>query len=740
MIGRFKSQIWLLPLGIAAAVAVLGWWGDTRLQSAIQNELKQDLNETLDANVTALQIWATNQMRMATSLAEEPVVRTLAERLLVRPPDRDNRDEMQDMEDFGTFLRPRLNRMGYEMAQLVNTNYIITAISGRGLGDLGLPVSEAHFDKYGELFASDRPVIITPFKDDMLTGQRPEIQRNTFRRPGYFRELFNGTNNPAYGANRFGFRPHGRRGDVTLMQVAAPIREHGVVCGALSMIINPTNEFSRILSVARRGDTGETIAFDQNGLLISESRFDDQLRKIKLLGTNTSSALNIRLYDPGTDLTQGQRAAPKALTTHIVGAAIAGTDGVDVIPSRDYRGVPVVGAWRWLPQFGIGVATEMEAGEAFWLLHVLQFIFLILFLLLMLCSVVMFGFSYVNLASRQRLNEAESKLKQLGQYSLEEKIGAGSMGVVYRARHALMRRDTAVKLLLPELATATAIERFQREVCLTCQLAHPNTIQIYDYGHTPDGVFYYAMEFLNGLNLRQLVDEYGPQPEGRVVNILAQICNSLAEAHKLGLIHRDIKPSNVFLSDRGGVPDYVKVLDFGLVRPYSGGVADDGAANNDDQEMVGTPWFMPPEAISNPCASDPRSDIYSVGSLAYYLLTGYHVFEHESPEEVYQRQLTAVPVPPSRATNNPVSPEMDEIILRCLEKDPELRPQSALELVAALLETPHAGDSTPETRAAWWAMYNKRKNPLPDLPAAAAAQNETTLKDVKVDFDTRVES
>ena len=149
-------------------------------------------------------------------------------------------------------------------------------------------------------------------------------------------------------------------------------------------------------------------------------------------------------------------------------------------------------------------------------------------------------------------------MKQLGQYALEEKIGEGSMGVVYRARHALMRRDTAVKLLLPALANATSIERFQREVQLTCQLAHPNTIQIYDYGHTPDGVFYYAMEFLSGLNLRQLVDEFGPQPEGRVINILTQICNSLAGAHAQKLVNRDIKPSNVFISDRGGIPDYVR--------------------------------------------------------------------------------------------------------------------------------------------------------------------------------------
>jgi tRNA A-37 threonylcarbamoyl transferase component Bud32 len=717
MLGRSKQPIWILPLAIAVVVALLGWWGNYRLRDGIEADLKTDLTTTLNANVTALEIWTTNQMRMATTLAAEPTVRTLAGRILNEPLAHGDFPPTQDAIDLGNYLRPRLGLLGYEIAQLVNTNYFVAATSVRNQFGTGLPVSEAHMDKYAELFTSDQPIIITPFKPDLLVEPRTQPGNNNRRR------------------SRFNFTR--RRGDVMLMQVAAPIRENGIVCGALALIINPTNEFSRVLSVAHRGETGETFAFDQTGLLISESRFDQQLHGVGLLAsTNFSSALNIRLRDPGGDLTQGftptlANRADDALT-HIVASAVAGGEGVDVVPSRDYRGVPVVGAWCWLPQYGIGVATEMDASEAFWLLQVSQFVFITLFLLLALCSTVLFIFSYANFTSQRRLDEAESRLKQLGQYALEEKIGEGSMGVVYRARHALMRRDTAVKLLLPALANATSIERFQREVQLTCQLAHPNTIQIYDYGHTPEGVFYYAMEFLNGLNLRQLVDEFGPQPEGRVINILTQICNSLAEAHAQKLVHRDIKPSNVFISDRGGVPDYVKVLDFGLVREY----AADGE-RKDDHEMVGTPWFMSPESIQNPAASDPRSDIYSVGGLAYYLLTGSHVFEHESADEVYQQQLTAVPVPPSRITDNPISAELDEIILRCLAKDPQDRPQSVLELLALLMTSPYAEDSTPETRAAWWQNFHARKTAA---AATAAGEDTTTLPDVKIDFDSRVES
>jgi serine/threonine protein kinase len=525
--------------------------------------------------------------------------------------------------------------------------------------------------------------------------------------------------------------------DNELMQVAAPVHGRGGVIGALTLNINPTNEFSRILDVAHRGDSGETYAFDQSGLLISPSRHDADLRKFGLLGTNTdSSALNVRLHDPGGNLTQGYKPAGANFSNlplvRFIANAAAGENGVSVIPMRDYRGVPVVSAWRWLPNLGFGVATEEDASEAFWLLRVLQFIFVILFLLLVLCSIVLFVFSYVNVHSLRRLKAAELKLEQLGQYTLEEKIGSGSMGVVYRARHALMRRDTAVKLLLPELADPASIERFIREVRLTCQLAHPNTIQIYDYGHTPNGVFYYAMEFLTGLNLHQLVEEFGPQPEGRAINILIQICNSLAEAHAAGLIHRDIKPSNVFLTDRGGVPDYVKVLDFGLVREFR----TEKNYKHVDNEMAGTPWFMPPEAIQNPAASDPRSDLYSLGGLAYYLVTGNYVFEHDSADAVMELQLNSIPAPPSQATQNAISPELDSVILRCLEKDPANRPQSAMELAAMLAACPRAAESTPETRNDWWTKYHSR---LIVQPAGAKqSMVDDHIPEVRINLDSHI--
>jgi eukaryotic-like serine/threonine-protein kinase len=730
--GRFKLPIWILPLAIAGLVAVLGWWGDGRLRETIQAQLKAQLTATLNANVTALGIWTTNQTRLATALTEDSTVRNLASQILQEPVR--GRREIQtrpEVQQFANDVRPRLGSLGYELAQLVNTNYMVVANSRRIQLGGHLPVSDAHTNKFAELFASGVPVIITPFKPNLLLQKRSGTNVFTQPRTDTLRNL----DRPAANAGLL------RRGDATMMQVAAPVRNSdGVIIGALAMIINPDKEFSHILSVARWGSSGETYAFDQAGLLISHSRFDEQLKKLGLLdATNSSSALNLRLDDPGGDLTSGFRVTNTENESHpliqLVASAVDGGDEVNVIPSRDYRGVPVVGASCWLPQFGFGVATQIDADEAYRPLRVLQMVFVVLILFLLLCATGLFVFSYANLVWRRRLSEAELKLKQLGQYSLEEKIGEGGMGVVYRARHAILRRDTAVKLLLPESADAASIERFEREVRLTCQLTHPNTIQVYDYGHTPDGIFYYAMEYLSGLNLHELIARFGPQPESRVVYILGQVCDSLAEAHNLGLIHRDIKPANIFLCRRGGVADCVKVLDFGLIREYRAGHAEP-VKNAGDNVIEGTPWFTPPEAITGSAPVDPRSDIYSLGALGYYLLTAQYIFDAVTVEEIHQKQLAAAPVSPTLRTTNPISPEMAEILWRCLEKEPNSRPQSAVDLRRLLLASPVAADWSGNAPVEWWEAYERQ--PVASIDANVADES-TPMATVRIDLGSRIE-
>jgi eukaryotic-like serine/threonine-protein kinase len=278
------------------------------------------------------------------------------------------------------------------------------------------------------------------------------------------------------------------------------------------------------------------------------------------------------------------------------------------------------------------------------------------------------------------LREKVTRAKQLGQYVLERKIGEGGMGQVYLARHRTLRRPTAVKLLPPERAGSATVARFEREVRQTSRLSHPNTVAIYDYGRTHDGVFYYAMEYLDGIDLQRLVEREGPLPPSRIVHILRQITGALGEAHTRGLVHRDIKPANVILCDRGGVKDTVKVVDFGLVKEVS-----TDPALTDLNAIIGTPRYLSPEAIMSPDAVDGRADLYSLGVLAYFLLTARDLFDGKNMMEVCVAHLTEPPISPSvRRPDLLVPADLERIVLACLEKNPAARPANAIELREAL--------------------------------------------------------
>jgi serine/threonine-protein kinase len=296
------------------------------------------------------------------------------------------------------------------------------------------------------------------------------------------------------------------------------------------------------------------------------------------------------------------------------------------------------------------------------------------------------------------LHQRVRAVAQLGQYVLEAKVGEGGMGVVYRARHAMLRRPTAVKLLLPERADKRHILRFEREVQLTASLSHPHIVAVHDFGRTRDGVFYYAMEYIDGLDLDSLVRCDGPQPPGRVRHILRQAASALAEAHRVGLIHRDVKPANVMLSEGSIDKDRVKLLDFGLVKDLSDGRSD----VTDLGQMQGTPLYIAPEAIKTPQSVDARCDLYSFGALGYFLLTGSPVFEGTSVVEVCARHLHDKPISPSNRLGSPVPPSLEALLLACLNKAPSDRPASAEAIVDALDEAADCPAWSREDARRWW--------------------------------------
>jgi hypothetical protein len=292
----------------------------------------------------------------------------------------------------------------------------------------------------------------------------------------------------------------------------------------------------------------------------------------------------------------------------------------------------------------------------------------------------------------------------LGRYTLGTKIGEGGMGEVYRAEHAMLRRPTAVKLLLPSKLSASSLERFEREVQLTSRLSHPNTIAIYDYGRTPDGIFYYAMEYLDGLSLESLVASDGVQPAGRVVHILLQAAGALAEAHGVGLIHRDIKPANIMLCERGGMPDVVKVVDFGLVKNLDAETTDVALTNTN--ALTGTPLYLAPESITRPDKIDERIDIYALGAVGYFLITGTPPFSGHNVVEIAGHHLHTEPERPSVRLGRSVPPKLDALVLQCLAKDPEARPRDAQELLTALLECEIESPWSGSAARTWWANWH----------------------------------
>lgn len=315
-----------------------------------------------------------------------------------------------------------------------------------------------------------------------------------------------------------------------------------------------------------------------------------------------------------------------------------------------------------------------------------------------------------------RLGRQIYEAQALGSYHLVEKLGHGGMGEVWRAEHQLLARNAAVKVVRPEILGArteteaqSLLRRFEREAQATASLRSPHTIQVFDFGTARDGSFFYVMELLVGRDLESLVRNFGPMPAERAVYLLRQVCHSLADAHAHGLVHRDIKPANIYVCRMGLDYDFAKVLDFGLVK-MKNAARDMETLATMEHTTSGTPAYMAPETILGDVEVDRRADVYALGCVAYFLLTGHLVFEAETPMKMFMQHLQAIPVPPSQRSELPIPSEVDAFVMACLEKDPNKRPQSARELFHMACDCcgPRAMWSNDQAES-WWRVH------LPEL-------------------------
>jgi serine/threonine protein kinase len=306
-----------------------------------------------------------------------------------------------------------------------------------------------------------------------------------------------------------------------------------------------------------------------------------------------------------------------------------------------------------------------------------------------------------------RLGREVRKAREMGSYVLENLIGKGGMGEVWQATHRFLVRPAAIKLIKPEVLGAATqeqagllVQRFKREARAAAMLRSPHTIQLYDFGVAGDGTFYYVMELLNGMDLQSLVTRFGPLPPNRAVHLLCQACESLAEAHERGMVHRDIKPANIQVCRMGQYFDFVKVLDFGLVKTTAPTPKRDPGLTSPDL-FAGTPAYLAPESATGE-GVDQRADVYALGCVAYWMLTGRLVFDGDSPIQIVARHIQATPEPPSRYSPFPLPPALEETVLACLAKLPEDRPANVGDLAERLAHSDVESPWTREDARRWW--------------------------------------
>jgi eukaryotic-like serine/threonine-protein kinase len=484
------------------------------------------------------------------------------------------------------------------------------------------------------------------------------------------------------GIERISAASEGQGELIPYVTLFVPLIENGKPIGVFAAVRDAAGVF-RILQRARTSQSGENYLVTTEGLLLSPSRFEADMERWGLLEKPKTKGARPLIWarDPGRSLYdqppepgENTKAWAPTLVVRTLEAARAtrdpkGFSGIIQKPYLDYRGQEEVAAWHWLPELGVGLATEADTGDIFATLNLID----AMLLGLVGCIGVAGLWATMSTSWLLRLRGQMEKGNQLGSYSLIEKIGEGGMGEVYIARHALLRRTAALKLLRRDRTDDASFSQFEKEARLVSSLRHPNTVEVYDFGRAKDGTFYFVMQYLPGHDLHQWVKKTGAMSVARSIHVVRQVCSALCEAHSEGLLHCDVKPSNVMLCATEGLSDFAKLLDFGLA------FSTRERSARHDESASGTPYFTAPERLRGD-PIDARTDIYSLGVLWFYLLTA------RLPQGAGMHWVEATLTTDAAPTSSfvPVDPEVDALIASCVARDPNARPTSTMELLDRL--------------------------------------------------------
>ncbi len=657
---------WLATIGASAVAALaLGTWIYVDVQRELRTLGASNLRALLDAQVSALDTWIREKQLNVERWSKDARVIGVASAT--------NR--------FGLTSGAGDSAAALALCRGASSDALVNAVDALRQSDAADGVNLV--DRSGRVLAArTREYCGLTLTPERLQQLKPVFDgQSVFAPPMSEGERLSGTSKSADAR-----RP--------LVWFSAPVRnEAGQIIAALNIGKFADARFSSALLAARPGSTGEAYAFDARGRMLSESRFRSELERRGAVKPGDSTILSVRLDGVEEEHTPQRLTALAALALDGIGRTDGELAGEVLQPYNNYVGQSVIGAWRWLPQYGFGIAIEAGRDEVFAPLRRVETAYRLIgalagFVLLVLLAATL----WIQILRRQR-----DEARQLGSYELLEKIAEGGMASVWRARHRLLKRPVAIKLLALRFANDEGLARFEREVRLASQLMHPNTVAIFDYGRSPAGELFCAMELLEGITVQQLVEQHGSQPRARVAFAMHGIAGSLSEAHERGLVHRDIKPANVMLCRRGAEFDVVKVLDFGLVKSVNEPHTRDLTRA---LRILGTPSYMAPERIEHPETADVRSDIYSLAALGYFMLTGHPPYQAET-DLALAYQVVNAPVPELEADDS-----LTRLIHDCLQKSADARPQSALTVLDRLDEVLRESAWTAADARAWWAHHS----------------------------------
>jgi serine/threonine-protein kinase len=642
-----------------------------------------NMQSRLDAELRALHVWVAQRSNVVERWAEDERTRALVQALLARSTgtadDAEARCRSPEAQALRALLQPALEVRRFVTFDLIDRSGLI--VVSHTQAHCGRRVSTGKF---------------LALLDRTFDG------RTSFLRPFHESERM----------------AEGGTGEASVPQVwfEAPVRDaKGRPIVALGFAEPAYAEFATLLRAAAAGETDEVYLFDSQGLMLTDSRHGAKIVAAGLAaatpGGHTMLQLQVR-QPSGEDgsARQSRTERHSQPLTRLAALAIASRESTDTTrqrgvlldPYRNYLGTEVVGAWRWLPQYGFGAALEIDAEEAYAPVKFLERAFAVV---LGLSAAAMVGI-VIALWTNFSLRRGLVGYQRLGHYHLIREIGEGGMASIYLGRHALLKRPIAIKILKRALATDEMIARFEREVQAASQLTHPNTVAIFDYGRTRGGDFYYVMEYIDGITLAALVEREGALPPARAIHLLKQVCAALREAHARGIVHRDVKPENIMACERGGEYDVVKILDFGLVKHMHDEVSRDVTGSI---KVLGTPAYMAPERFGTSAVVDERSDVYSIGAVAYLLMAGRRIFHDASGEDLQLSILHAAVAPPSLLTGRTLPLALEQLVLRCLAKQPQERPASVGELGRELEQLAASHPWSQAQAQAWWQEYERMR-------------------------------